>query len=97
MLPWLKRAEAVRILSGDGYQRRGPAAPELAAYLALHEVEADMVTFQPSGGVVGAGLLAAARISAATCWRWGPIRIPGCASSFSAASPAMCWNGRPCR
>ena len=61
VLPWLKRAEAVRILSGDGYQRRGPAAPELAAYLALHEVEADMVTFQPSGGVVGAGLLAAAQ------------------------------------
>ena len=61
VLPWLKRAEAVRILSGDGYQRRGPAAPELAAYLALHEVEADMVTFQPVGGVVGAGLLAAAQ------------------------------------
>lgn len=60
VLPWLKRAQAVRILSGEGYQRRGPAAPELAAYLALHEVEADMVTFQPAGGVVGAGLLAAA-------------------------------------
>ena len=60
-IPWLKRAEAVRILSADGYQRRGPAAPELAAYLALHEVEADIVMFQPTGGAVGAGLLAAAR------------------------------------
>ena len=60
-IPWLKRADAVRILSADGYQRRGPAAPELAAYLALHEVEADIVMFQPSGGAVGAGLLAAAR------------------------------------
>ncbi len=60
-IPWLKRAEAVRILSADGYQRRGPAAPELAAYLALHEVDADIVMFQPSGGTVGAGLLAAAR------------------------------------
>ncbi|MBW4093780.1 MAG: universal stress protein [Proteobacteria bacterium] len=60
-IPWLKRAEAVRILSADGYQRRGPAAPELAAYLALHEIEADIVMFQPAGGAVGAGLLAAAR------------------------------------
>ncbi|HVB67499.1 MAG TPA: universal stress protein, partial [Acetobacteraceae bacterium] len=60
-IPWLKRADAVRILSADGYQRRGPAAPELAAYLALHEVEADIVMFQPTGGAVGAGLLAAAR------------------------------------
>src|ERR1700691_3515569 len=32
-LPWLHRAEATRILSAAGYQRRGPAAPELAAYL----------------------------------------------------------------
>ncbi len=60
-LPWLQRAEAVRILSAAGYQRRGPAAPELAAYLALHDVHADIVMFQPINGVVGAGLLAAAR------------------------------------
>ena len=60
-LPWLQRAEAVRILSADGYQRRGPAAPELAAYLALHGVHADIVMFQSINGVVGAGLLAAAR------------------------------------
>jgi len=60
-LPWLQRAEAVRILSADGYQRRGPAAPELAAYLALHGVHADIVMFQPAGNSVGAGLLKAAR------------------------------------
>ena len=60
-LPWLQRAEATRILSAAGYQRRGPAAPELAAYLALHGVHADIVMFQPINGVVGAGLLAAAR------------------------------------
>jgi nucleotide-binding universal stress UspA family protein len=60
-LPWLERAQAVRILSAEGYQRRGPAAPELAAYLALHGVHADIVMFQPLNGVVGAGLLAAAR------------------------------------
>jgi len=58
-LPWMQRAEAVRILSAEGYQRRGPAAPELAAYLALHDVHADIVMFRSSGSV-GAGLLAAA-------------------------------------
>ena len=60
-LPWLQRAEGVCILSADGYQRRGPAAPELAAYLALHGVHADIVMFKSINGVVGAGLLAAAR------------------------------------
>jgi nucleotide-binding universal stress UspA family protein len=60
-LPWLERAEAVRILSAEGYQRRGPAAPELAAYLALHGVRADIMMFKPINGVVAAGLLAAAR------------------------------------
>ena len=60
-LPWLKRAEAVRILSADEYQRRGPAAPELAAYLALHDVHAELGTFRPLDRDVGAGMLAAAR------------------------------------
>jgi nucleotide-binding universal stress UspA family protein len=60
-LPWMQRAEAVRILSAEGYQRRGPAAPELAAYLALHNVQADIVMFGSSGGSVGAALLAAAQ------------------------------------
>jgi nucleotide-binding universal stress UspA family protein len=60
-LPWLQRADAVRILSADGYQRRGPAAPDLAAYLSLHGVHADIVMFQSVGNSVGAGLLAAAR------------------------------------
>jgi nucleotide-binding universal stress UspA family protein len=60
-LPWLQRADAVRILSAEGYQRRGPGAPDLAAYLALHDVHADIVMFQSVGNSVGAGLLAAAR------------------------------------
>jgi nucleotide-binding universal stress UspA family protein len=59
-LPWMRRAEAVRILSADGYQRRGPAAPDLAAYLALHDVHADIVMFRSISNSVGAGLLAAA-------------------------------------
>ena len=57
----MQQAEAVRILSAEGYQRRGPAAPDLAAYLALHDVHADIVMFRPAGSSVGAGLLSAAR------------------------------------
>jgi nucleotide-binding universal stress UspA family protein len=60
-MPWMQRAEGVRILSADGYQRRGPGAPELAAYLALHGVHADIEMFHSVGNSVGAGLLAAAR------------------------------------
>ncbi len=59
-MPWMHRAEAVRILSAEGYQRRGPGAPDLAAYLALHDLHADIVMF-PSTGAVGASLLAAAQ------------------------------------
>lgn len=59
-LPWMERAEAVCILSADGYQRRGPGAADLAAYLALHGIEPEIVTFHSVGGSVGAGLLAAA-------------------------------------
>ena len=59
-MPWMQQAEGVAILSADGYQRRGPGAPELAAYLALHKIHAEIHTFKPVGGSVGAGLLAAA-------------------------------------
>ena len=59
-MPWMQRAEGVAILSADGYQRRGPGSSDLAAYLALHGVHAEIVTFRSTGGSVGAGLLAAA-------------------------------------
>jgi nucleotide-binding universal stress UspA family protein len=58
-LPWMQRAEGVAILSADGYQRRGPGASDLAAYLSLHDVKAQIVTFKSVNGSVGAGLLAA--------------------------------------
>jgi nucleotide-binding universal stress UspA family protein len=56
----MQRAEAVRILSADEYQRRGPGAPDLAAYLALHDIHAEIATFRPIDREVGAGLLKAA-------------------------------------
>ncbi len=59
-LPWLARADGVRILSAEDYQRRGPGAADLAAYLALHDIEAEIATFKPVDKDVGAGLLAAA-------------------------------------
>jgi nucleotide-binding universal stress UspA family protein len=60
-LPWMHRAEAVRILTSEDYQRRGPEAPDLAAYLALHGVSVEIATFRPIDRSVGAGMLAAAR------------------------------------
>lgn len=60
-MPWMQRAEAVRILSAEGYQRRGPGAPELAAYLALHGIRADIEMFHSVSNSVGAGLLAATK------------------------------------
>ncbi len=60
-IPWMQRAEAVRILSADEYQRRGPAAQDLAEYLALHDIAAEIATFRPVDREVGAGLLHAAQ------------------------------------
>jgi nucleotide-binding universal stress UspA family protein len=60
MLPWLKRAEAVRVVHAGAYQRRGPSAAEVIPYLALHGILADVAEFTPLNRDVGAGLLAAA-------------------------------------
>ena len=60
-MPWLNRADAVCVLHADQYQRRGPLARELLAYLRLHDVKAELAPFAPIERDVGAGLLAAAR------------------------------------
>ncbi len=59
-LPWLNRAEAIRILWSEDYQRRGPLAPELQQYLAMHDIATDRAAFAADQNGVGAGLLAAA-------------------------------------
>ena len=59
-LPWLQRAQSIRILWSEDYQRRGPLAPDLEQYLAAHLLTADRAAFQSINNVVGAGLLAAA-------------------------------------
>lgn len=59
-LDWLRRADAVQVLYSDDYQRRGPEAAELVAYLAGHGIESGAVPFRRQNERVGAGLLAAA-------------------------------------
>jgi nucleotide-binding universal stress UspA family protein len=59
-LPWLHRAQAIRILWAEDYQRRGPLAPDLETYLAAHKLTADRTMFRSFNNNVGAGLLAAA-------------------------------------
>ncbi|MXP65197.1 universal stress protein [Roseomonas sp. M0104] len=60
-LPWLHHAEAVRVLHSEDYQRRGPNAEGLRAYLRWHGITAEAVAFKPQTREVGAGLLGAAR------------------------------------
>lgn len=60
-LPWLHHAEAVRILYSDDYQRRGPTAEGLQAYLRWHNITAEAEPFKPQTREVGAGLLGGAR------------------------------------
>lgn len=60
-LPWLHRAGAVRVLHATEYQRRGPPAEGIRAYLRWHGIEAELSPFKPQTREVGAGLLGAAR------------------------------------
>jgi nucleotide-binding universal stress UspA family protein len=48
-------------LYSDDYQRRGPGAEGIQAYLRWHGIEAEAVPFKPATREVGAGLLGAAR------------------------------------
>jgi nucleotide-binding universal stress UspA family protein len=60
IMPFVRQAEAVRVLVSDDYQRRGPLGAEVVEYIAHHGVTADIVSFKPIDRVVAAGLLAAA-------------------------------------
>lgn len=60
-IPWMQRAQAVRVLSADEYQRRGPGAADLLGYLALHGIRPEVAQFRPVERDVGRGMLAAAR------------------------------------
>jgi nucleotide-binding universal stress UspA family protein len=60
VMPFVRQAQAVRVLVSDEYHRRGPSGEEVAAYINHHGVTADVVNFSSIDRVVGAGLLAAA-------------------------------------
>jgi nucleotide-binding universal stress UspA family protein len=60
VMPFIRQAEAVRVLTSEDYFRRGPSAEEVAEYISHHGVTADVVEFRPLNRTVGAGLLAAA-------------------------------------
>ncbi|HEX3348612.1 MAG TPA: universal stress protein [Acetobacteraceae bacterium] len=60
-LPWLRQAQSVRVLYSDEYQRRGPGAREIADYLLIHGVHAEIASFKAIDRSVGAGLLGGAR------------------------------------
>jgi nucleotide-binding universal stress UspA family protein len=59
-MPFIRQADAVRVLASDEYLKRGPTAEEVVAYIAHHGVTADIGRFQSINRDVGAGLLAAA-------------------------------------
>jgi nucleotide-binding universal stress UspA family protein len=59
-MPFIRQADAVRVLASDEYQKRGPTPEEVVAYIAHHGVTADIGRFQSINRDVGAGLLAAA-------------------------------------
>ncbi len=60
VMPFVRQAEAVRILVCDDYFKPGPSGAEVAEYISHHGISADVVKFYPVNRVTGAGLLAAA-------------------------------------
>ncbi len=60
VMPFVRQAEAVRILVCDQYRRPGPSGEDVVEYITHHGVTAELVQFYPRKGVTGAGLLAAA-------------------------------------
>ena len=60
VMPFVRQAEAIRILVSDEYRRRGPGAEAVLEYISHHGVTADVAEFRSIDRVVGAGLLKAA-------------------------------------
>ncbi|MCE2574560.1 universal stress protein [Komagataeibacter sp. FNDCR2] len=59
-MPLIRRAEAVQILYSPAYQRPGPNARHVGAYLALHGVDATIHKFGSDYRPVGEDMMAAA-------------------------------------
>jgi nucleotide-binding universal stress UspA family protein len=59
-IPFIRQAEAVRVLTSPEYSRRGPSAEEVVDYIAHQGITADIGRFSSIDREVGAGLLRAA-------------------------------------
>lgn len=59
-MPFIRQAQAVRILFTEDYSRPGPTVAEVRDYISYHGVDADIGHFKPIDRNIGAGLLAAA-------------------------------------
>jgi nucleotide-binding universal stress UspA family protein len=60
VMPFVRQAEAVAVLTSPDYFRNGPPADEVAAYIGHHGVAAQVIPFRAINRITGAGLLAAA-------------------------------------
>jgi nucleotide-binding universal stress UspA family protein len=60
VMPFVRQAEAVRILVSEDYAKPGPSGAEVAEYISHHGVTADVAHFSAINRITGAGLLAAA-------------------------------------
>lgn len=60
VMPFVREAEAVCVLTSRDYFRRGPTATDVAEYISHHGVTARILEFHAIDRVTGAGLLAAA-------------------------------------
>jgi nucleotide-binding universal stress UspA family protein len=59
-IPFIRQAEAVRVITSAEYSRRGPSAEEVVDYIAHQGITADIGYFTSIDREVGAGLLKAA-------------------------------------
>lgn len=60
-MPFVRQAQAVRILVSEDYSRPGPSGQDVREYISHHGVEADIANFRAIEHNTGAGLLAAAK------------------------------------
>ena len=60
VMPFVRQAEAVCVLTSEDYFRRGPSAADVAEYISHHGVAASIMPFRAINRIIGAGMLAAA-------------------------------------
>ena len=90
-------AEACAFCRPTAISAADPAAPELAAYLALHDVHADIVMFPSIDNSVGAGLLEAARQFGCDLLSMGAYSHSRLRQFILGGVTRTCWKTLRCR